>query len=215
MGRGATYFKVRQPTAGAPESALPLSSRHARHTTDNLRPVHPTYLSKLDIPVLAIGYSYLRISLAMADPLSVAGLAAGLVSLGLQVCGGVITYLDALDCREQDLVSLRQYHSSVHQTLQVVEASLGQLQQAHQGAADAARSCLDACHTELKGLETLLAELTSGTQPAGSGLRRRDKFKQEGKKLLYPFSRPKLEQLEARLQNANKALQLALQALGL
>jgi hypothetical protein len=148
----------------------------------------------------------------MADPLSVAGLAAGLVSLGLQVCGNIITYIDALDCREHDLAALRHQHNSVFQTLQVVEASLAQLQRTHQRATAAARSCLDACHAELEDLSVLVAEYSSRTRSETS---RREKLRSQGKKLLYPFSRPKLEHLEARLRNANAALQLALQALGL
>ncbi|KAK3897789.1 hypothetical protein C8A05DRAFT_47707 [Staphylotrichum tortipilum] len=138
----------------------------------------------------------------MADPLSVAGLAAGLVSLGLQVCGSVIAYIDALDCREQDLASLRHQHNSVYKTLQ----------RTHQRATAAVRSCLDACHAELEDLNDLVVGFSTGTRSETS---RREKLRSQGKKLLYPFSRPKLEHLETRLRNANAALQLALQALGL
>ena len=148
----------------------------------------------------------------MADPLSVACLAAGLVSLGLQVCGGIITYVDALDCREQDIASVRQQHHSLQITLRVVETSLSQLPRDHQEAAAAAHDCLDVCQAKLKGLESLVAELASSNSPSTS---RRGKIRHQSKKLLYPFSRVKLEQLETRLQSANATLQLALQALGL
>lgn len=148
----------------------------------------------------------------MADPLSVAGLATGLVSLGLQTYGGITKYIDALDCREQDIASIKQQNDSLRKTVQVVETSLAQLQCGHQRPTAAARDCLGSCKNELQALDDLLAQLTGFGQPTTG---RRNKIKSRGKKLLYPFSRPKLEQLETRLRNTNLTLQLALQALGM
>ena len=74
------------------------------------------------------------------------------------------------------------------------------------------REHLDLCEKDLQALESLVADLTAGDQYAP---RRRDKLRNTGKKLLYPFSRPKLEQLETKLCHANATLQLALQSLGL
>jgi chromosome segregation ATPase len=148
----------------------------------------------------------------MADPLSVAGLTAGLVSLGLQVSGGITQYIDALDCREKDIASAKQQNDSLHKTLQTIEASLVQLRRDHHAATTAVQACLDSCQTELKDLQKLVAELAVPNQPV---IDRRSKIRNRGKKLLYPFDRPKLQQLETRLRNANATLQLALQALGL
>ncbi|KAH6838338.1 hypothetical protein B0I37DRAFT_316861 [Chaetomium sp. MPI-CAGE-AT-0009] len=148
----------------------------------------------------------------MADPLSVAGLAAGLVSLGLQVSGGIAQYVDALDCREHDIAYARQQNDSLHKTLQVIETSLVQLRHDHHPATAAVQGCLDSCKTELNALQDLVAELA---HPAQSITNRRSKIKSHGKKLLYPFDRPKLQQLETKLHNANATLRLALQALGL
>lgn len=39
----------------------------------------------------------------MSDPLSVAGLVTGVISLGLQVAVEINKYLDALECREKDV----------------------------------------------------------------------------------------------------------------
>ncbi|RYP45967.1 hypothetical protein DL768_007749 [Monosporascus sp. mg162] len=127
----------------------------------------------------------------MADPLSVAGLAIGVVSLGLQVTGGITDYIDALNCRDQDIALL---------------------QRDHQAATAAVRECLDSCKKELQVLESLVAELVACDQ---STTGRKNKIKNQGKKLLYPLNRPKLEQLGTRLRNVNATLQLALQTLGL
>lgn len=148
----------------------------------------------------------------MADPLSVAGLAAGLVSLGLQVSGGITQYLDALDCREQDISSARQQNESLRKVLPVIEASLSQLQSDHHTATAAAQACLDSCKTSFKALQDLVTDLT-GPDQANSG--KRSKIASHGRRLAYPFKRPKLQQLEGKLRSANAALQLALQALEL
>jgi chromosome segregation ATPase len=148
----------------------------------------------------------------MADPLSVAGLATGVVSLGLQVCGGITSYLDALKCREQDIASARQQTDCLDKALQVVEASLPQPQQEHQAPTAAVRGCLDSCSQELEALQTLVAQLAGPDQALSGG---REKIQALSKKLCYPFNRPKIEQLEMRLRNTNATLQLALQALGM
>ncbi|KAI0436950.1 hypothetical protein F4803DRAFT_197268 [Xylaria telfairii] len=148
----------------------------------------------------------------MADPLSVAGLATGVVSLGLQVAGGITDYIDALNCRSQDILLVKQQNESLQRTLQVVETSLSQFQRDHQVATVAARECLDLCKQELKALQSLVVDITACDQPTAD---RKSKIKNKGKRLLYPFSRPKLEQLETRLRNTNATLQLALQSLGL
>ncbi|RYP92826.1 hypothetical protein DL770_000997 [Monosporascus sp. CRB-9-2] len=148
----------------------------------------------------------------MADPLSVAGLGIGVVSLGLQVSRGITTYMDALNCRDKDIASLRQQNDSLRKTLQVVETSLSQFQRDHRFATTVVHECLDSCKKELNALESLVADLTACDQSTTS---RKNKFKNQGKKLLYPFSRPKVEHLEIRIYNANASLQLVLQTLGL
>lgn len=148
----------------------------------------------------------------MADPLSVAGLAISVISLGIQVSGGITTYIDGLNCRDQDIASVRQQNDSLVKIVQVVETSLSQLENDHQVATATTRECLQSCTKEIEALESLVSDLTACDQFTTG---RRDKIKNKGKKLLYPFSRPKLEQLETRLHNANATLQLALQTLGL
>lgn len=150
----------------------------------------------------------------MADPLSVAGLAAGVVSLGLQVSGGITAYIDALSCRDQEITSVRQQNDSLRKTLQVVETSLSRFQGDHQVATAAVHECLDLCKIELGALHSLIIDLTTCDQSATTGSRI-SKIKNQSKKLLYPFSRRKMEQLETKLQHVNTILHLALQTLGL
>jgi hypothetical protein len=148
----------------------------------------------------------------MADPLSVAGLAAGLVSLGIQVCSGITKYIDALECRDRDLASVRQQKGSLLKLLHVIETSLVQLERDHHAATSAVSDCLDSCKKDLKALDEWVAALTDGGQPTTG---KRSKIRDQRRKLLYPFSRPKLAELDERLRNGNATLQVALQVLGL
>lgn len=59
----------------------------------------------------------------MADPLSVAGLATGVVSLGLQVTGGLLSYLVAIRSREDDLVLAKPYVGSIQAAINHINSS--------------------------------------------------------------------------------------------
>ncbi len=90
----------------------------------------------------------------MADPFSLAGLALGVASLGLQVCGGITTYLDAVQCRKKDISSVRQHNDVLNNTLQAIETSLSRLQPNYQLSTTAILGCLESCKNELNALET-------------------------------------------------------------
>ena len=126
--------------------------------------------------------------------------------------GGIAKYIDALDCREQEIASLRQQNNTLKKALQVVEASLSRFHPEHQASAAPALDCLDACKRELKAFDGLVVVFAGCGQRAAG---RKEKIKSQGKKLLYPLNRPKLQQLESKLRNANATFQLALQALSL
>lgn len=147
----------------------------------------------------------------MADPLSLAGLAIGVASLGLQVCGGITTYLDAVQCREQEIASVRQQNEVLNSALQAVESSLSRLEPSYQISTAAVLGCLESCKTELNALETITTDLSNTNRTEGSLTGR---IKDKSKALKYPFKRQNVQQLENRLRQASSVLYLALQALG-
>jgi prophage DNA circulation protein len=148
----------------------------------------------------------------MADPLSVAGLALAVVSLGLQVTVSITDYFDSLNSRDHDIASIRQQNETLRKTLQVIEISISRFQNDHRTATEALRECLNSCKEQLKALENIVAELITCDQ---STTGRKNKARNQGKKLFYPFHRPKLEQLATKLHHINATLQLGLQSLGL
>ncbi|KAL7762719.1 hypothetical protein ACKLNR_009254 [Fusarium oxysporum f. sp. zingiberi] len=148
----------------------------------------------------------------MADPLSVAGLALAVVSLGLQVTVSITDYFDTLKSRDQDIASIIQQNDTLRKTLQVIESSISRFQNDHRTATEALRQCLDSCTEELKTLESMVATLITDDQGTAG---RKNKARNKGKRLLYPFHRPKLEQIATKLHHINANLQLGLQSLGL
>ncbi|EXA31907.1 hypothetical protein FOVG_16787 [Fusarium oxysporum f. sp. pisi HDV247] len=148
----------------------------------------------------------------MADPLSVAGLALAVVSLGLQVTVSITDYFDSLKSYDQDIASIEQQNDTLRKTLQVIESSISRFQNDHRTATEALRQCLNSCKEELKALESMVATLITDNQGTAG---RKNKARNKGKKLLYPFHRPKLEQIATKLHHINATLQLGLQSLGL
>lgn len=145
----------------------------------------------------------------MADPLSVAGLAAGLISLGLQVTGGITQYLDALKCRSEDLDSARRHNESLRSAIDIIQASVAQAQAQHHAASQIVIDSIQQCEAEIQSLEELVAELAgcdTGTW--------RSKLRLNSKKLRYAFDRSKLQRLELRLSQAKDTVDTALQILG-
>ncbi|RYP43504.1 hypothetical protein DL768_009892 [Monosporascus sp. mg162] len=148
----------------------------------------------------------------MADPVSVVGLVAGLASLGIQVCGGITDYLDAVKCRADDIASARRQAQSFKNVLQIIQTTVAQVDSNHQVASTAVVECIKSCEAELNTLESFVSELIGD---ATSLANFKGKIKEQTKKLSYAFNRSKLDQLEARLARANGIFQTALQSLGL
>jgi hypothetical protein len=148
----------------------------------------------------------------MADPLSIAGLATGVISLGLQVAGGLVDYLDTVKARSEELSSAKQQATTMTDLLLTIQDLLPQVQSGWPASATIIERQVKSCNTELTALNTLLIEL-SPTATTSSGIRLR--LEEQQKKLKYPFNRSHIRRLEDRLAKVNSALQTALQVTGL
>ncbi|KAK8140033.1 ankyrin repeat-containing protein [Apiospora sp. TS-2023a] len=144
----------------------------------------------------------------MADPLSIAGLAAGLVSLSLQVTGGITEYLDALKCRAEELSYARVQNESLRKAIAVIQSLLAKTGPQYQSTSQNVADAIKTCESELHTLERIVAGLAGCD--TGSW---RSRLHERGKKLRYAFDRTKVQQLAGRLSHANEVLSLALQIL--
>ena len=148
----------------------------------------------------------------MAEALGVAASVSGLVSLGLQVAGGITSYIDAIKARKEELAAVSASVLHMQNSIDVLRDKIPGLSNEHQAASSAAISAMKRCVEELRGLGGLLRELSdypSQNQSLQSTIR------QQKKKLTYPFHRLSLDRLQQRLNSANDVLLLANQTLEL
>ncbi|KAI0420584.1 hypothetical protein F5X98DRAFT_11693 [Xylaria grammica] len=148
----------------------------------------------------------------MADPLSIAGLVTGVISLGLQVAGGLSDYLDAVKGRAEELNSSKRQAINMRDLLLTIQDLLPQLQNNWPASASTIERHINSCNAEISTLHTLLSGLS---RPASSSTGIRLKLAEQKQKLTYPFDRAQLSCLEDRLAKVNSALQTALHVTGL
>ncbi|KAK8859911.1 hypothetical protein PGQ11_010645 [Apiospora arundinis] len=154
----------------------------------------------------------------MADPLSVAGLAAGVVSLGLQVASGITSYLDAIKGRQEEVASVKRELDSITSTLQRLDSICSQTQAQHP-ASTILRQSIEACRIELDNLGNIPACIqslnpqqgpSSSTQNVDARLFK--KLMETQEHLAYPLRHAaKVQKLASQLRNLRESLQTSLQ----
>lgn len=145
----------------------------------------------------------------MSDPLSIAASVAGLVSLGVQVVSGITKYLDAVHERKDDLTSAKTLVASMQDLLQTVDKVAAKVEPTHATTLTFLKATTSV-QPELKALEELVRSFhtTRHVSPNHEVL---GKVYVQAKKLSYPFHRPTMERLQARLDRVNSMLQAAIQ----
>ncbi|KAK7973826.1 hypothetical protein PG989_015674 [Apiospora arundinis] len=144
------------------------------------------------------------------DPLSLAASVAGLTSLGIQVTGGISTYLDALKCRDEELETIRRQNGVLRSIIASIETTSFAIQSLPLSAAAAAAQSIKSCTEDLDELEIFVAQL-SGSDLSTWRLRLKDK----SRRLHYALDRPKISQLHTRIGQSKATLQLVVAELEL
>ncbi|KAI8626019.1 hypothetical protein F5Y19DRAFT_448661 [Xylariaceae sp. FL1651] len=148
----------------------------------------------------------------MADPLSVGGLALGVVSLGIQVYSGVKTYIDAITARGDELASIQRRVRDLQSLLRTIQSVERKLQQTATSP-QLLTECLTHCETELQALHSFLVGLCGTSTTPGHDFAAR--IQEHAKKLSYYSHRKELSRLEMRLDKANQSLNTALEVAGI
>ncbi|KAI0554556.1 hypothetical protein F4679DRAFT_526522 [Xylaria curta] len=146
----------------------------------------------------------------MTDPLSIAGTAVGVVSLGLQVYSGVKQYLDHFHARDERVSIALTYLDQLKAAVDVVDGATRSLQVQHQVPTDVVLSCLQACMAEMQKFQGKLEEFMPSHQNSSN-----NKLKQIRKKLEYPFQIDSIEEIEKSLRRILDQLAIAIHGLEL
>lgn len=148
----------------------------------------------------------------MAEAFGVAASVSGLVSLGLELCSRIVTYIDGVQSREEDLSAVSRHAEDLRNSLDVIKSAIPNLSSKHETAGSAVAAALKSGEQELKTLDDFVGKLTD---PLGQPQSLKATLRHARKKITYPFHRESLETLQQRLQRANVSLQAAMHALGL
>ncbi|RSL99637.1 hypothetical protein CDV31_012102 [Fusarium ambrosium] len=148
----------------------------------------------------------------MGDPLSVAGSAVGIISLGIQVCQGLVQYADAVRGQQRDaddgmddVRSLLAVFKSLEQTIARIEID----------SPENAKSLLEhlqQAEAKLQSLEEVLAEVGI---PVNTPSSIKGKMKETYRAAIYPLKKSKLEGARRNVQSVLGILTTAMQTVDL
>lgn len=143
----------------------------------------------------------------MADPLSITGVAIGLVSLGLEVCQGLTKYYESWKTHDDDIRRALEKIDSLHSTLRALERILNQPDFSSLSTVQNVQSIIVPFQTGINEVQDILDKCRSTT----AGLNSKDKLHSIRKKALYPFKRDTLQSLEASVAQLHGTLNTAVQ----
>ncbi|KAJ0164255.1 hypothetical protein CTA2_1429 [Colletotrichum tanaceti] len=140
------------------------------------------------------------------------GTVVGVVSLGLQICLGLNTYLDGVQGHREETESTRRHCRSMEALVKQIEdvqrrnsASFGGNST---GSSPVLQPVLASAQTELSLLNDYLKKVCAEASTPQTTIAQR--IEGQKRKLLYPFRRDHLNRLGERLATANTALQTTL-----
>lgn len=148
----------------------------------------------------------------MAEAFGVAASVAGIVSLGLEVFSGIVSYIDAIQRCDDEIDAINRQAKELQRSLHIIKGVIPELTLKYQDATSTVLAALESGEQELKALKDLVAKLSD---LPGQQKNTKYSLTRARKKATFPFHQGDLEGLQQRLQRANIALQAAMSALGL
>jgi hypothetical protein len=144
------------------------------------------------------------------EPISLSSAAASFVALGLQIYGGLVSYLGAVKARPDDLASANRQLTRLRALLNLIPTTVGAVRAQHPASITAVGECARSCENEMKALQGLLTKLDDS--PSSSGHSVIESIREGKKKLPYPFSRDRIAKLEGLLEKVNGTTKTSCQA---
>ena len=148
------------------------------------------------------------------DPISIPAGTAGIVSLGLQICSGLVTYCKAWKSHDRDVEKALERLTNLRLTLESLDKILLACDIDDDDTADNFRTARDkiySCTANLNTLNSILIELESIGQPAGV----LDKIHNVRLRSIALFNKEKFRRLQDSVQDTQLKLDSAMQILQL
>lgn len=142
----------------------------------------------------------------MSDPFSVAASAVSIVSLGIQVCQGLLTYYDDYKSYDDTVGSLCRKVESLRSTLEICEEALQKPGLTTSKASVNVTKSIDACKDSLCSLQTTLESCKKVPKPQGL----KASIHNYGQQTLYPFKKPYILRLQSTVTNLQDNVHTAL-----
>ncbi|KAH6884132.1 hypothetical protein B0T10DRAFT_518181, partial [Thelonectria olida] len=146
----------------------------------------------------------------MIDPLSVAGSAVGVISLGITVAQGLFDYYAAFQGQKSDVAHTTKKLSRLLELLESLRQQLErrQSQADDRGILTSMESCMEDCKELIRDLEVELDKFNQAPhQGTMAGLRA------AGRRIAYPFRQSTLQKLDEDVDDFISCLSLAMQLL--
>lgn len=138
------------------------------------------------------------------DPFSIATGSAGLVSLGITICDGLLTYCRTYKSRENDLNVLGDHAGRLQMFLQAIEKRLQNGPVADASFRATVMECFGACESCVQDAQALNGKYSQVPATPNSSMRVRGKAAL--RKLQYPFEADRFETLRKQLNDFHSAL---------
>lgn len=146
----------------------------------------------------------------MGDPFSAAGTAVGIVSLGLQVCQGLISYYDKWKSFDEDIIRIHGKLDGLRKTLENLEKEhLPKLKDSNTKAVDDVNEKILSCDDSIRKLKAVLEKCHS-SHLANSVQGKTYKLFQ---RFCYPFKKDTLHELNVSVTSLQENLHSSLLSL--
>ncbi|KAF4985454.1 hypothetical protein FDECE_16549 [Fusarium decemcellulare] len=142
----------------------------------------------------------------MSDPFSVVGTAVGITSLGIQVCQGLVYYLQTIQGGNQDIADYLRETQTLLSIFNSLNNILPKLDQSNPPGSSAIRTCLQDCQEKLQQLKQFLMKLRGPQQRVGPT----QKIKEAARQAIYPFREGKVTSLRDSVRSLLNNLNLAI-----
>ncbi|KAI1180360.1 hypothetical protein F4777DRAFT_598287 [Nemania sp. FL0916] len=146
----------------------------------------------------------------MPDPIGIAGTSIGVVSLGLQIYGGLTKFLDAYANRDDQISRALEHLKHLESNLKIISNVIPDFESEHRASSDVVVLNLKRCKDEMISLQAELEKYESSASASSKAT-----ITEAKKKLKYPFARTTIAELDDRLTRVLEYLSLAMIGLNL